>query len=154
MAEHSFQEQYFVAAPVERVYAHLSEPQNYVRLSPLLAEVNDISSHVNTAGCRVIHYQAVEELRWFGVMTYRNAIDVTLTLAELNRRMISDVRGILNVRLRFAYDFAAADDKGTAISESVNVHAPALLLRYVAGEAQSTLHKRVQMLKARLEAPR
>lgn len=151
MATYTFQERYFIAAPIRTVYAHLSEPQNYMGLSPLLVEVSDISRTLDSRGKTVIHYRAVEELRYFGFIKYHNPIRVALTLTEMNKHMLTEVKANLGIFMRFRYDFEEVGGS-TWITEIVEAQTPTLLSSYVIGQAKHAQQSRINNLKARMES--
>ncbi|MET7401388.1 SRPBCC family protein [Dactylosporangium sp. NPDC005572] len=125
-----------VAAAPDAVHAHLADPESYVGLSPLVVEVRDIERDGN-----VVRYTAVER---FGL--YRNRIRVTMTLGE--RQVTSDVVSPGRVRLRAVTDLAAHGD-GTEVTETVTVTSPAILRRFVGGQARSVQLRRAAELARR-----
>lgn len=145
MSMDEFSHTFPVAAPAARIHAHLSDPQSYVGLSPLLVAVRD----VRREGASV-SYVAVERFR-FGPLRWDNPIRVSMTFPEPGRRIVSDVRSPGRVRLVATVDLAP-DGAGTRVTESVTVTFPRLLRRFVIGQARSVQLARARELTRRMEA--
>jgi carbon monoxide dehydrogenase subunit G len=126
-----------VGAPPAAVREHLAEPASYVGLSPLVVAVRDVEREGDT-----VRYVAVER---FG--PYRNAIRVTMRVGA--DRIVSDVVSPGRVRLR-AEVVLAGDGGGTAVTETITVTSPALLRRFVAGQARKVQQARAAELARRL----
>ena len=151
MAAATFEHRYFINAPASKIYAYLSEPQNYVGLSPLVTEVSQPQTSTNTDGQTVIHYEAVETFRFLGFMRYPNRIKVAMILARPNEQMINLVESIPNVRLKFVFDFQP-DGSGTWIQEQVMAHMPLPLRSFVVSQAKTVQQARGEILKQRIES--
>jgi carbon monoxide dehydrogenase subunit G len=139
-----FSHTFSVAAPPPRVYAHLMDPYSYVGLSPLVVAVRDI----HPAG-DAIAYVAVERFR-IGPLKWDNRIRVTMT-GEPDRRVRSAVVSPGAVRLTATVDLVPADG-GTTVTESVELHSPALLRRFALGQAKSVQRHRAAELTRRMAA--
>jgi carbon monoxide dehydrogenase subunit G len=126
-----FAHTFAVAAPPGPVYEHLTDPQSYIGLSPLVVSVEDVHRDGD-----VVTYVAVEKFRF-----YRNPIKVTMTLGDL--QVVSDVVSPGRVRLRATVDLVPHDG-GTQVTETITVESPALLRRFVLRQA-----KKVQQARAR-----
>jgi carbon monoxide dehydrogenase subunit G len=141
-----FSHSFPVTAPPARVYAHLMDPRSYIGLSPLVVAVRDIHP-VGAA----IAYVAVERFR-FGPLKWDNHIRVTMT-GEPDRRVMSSVVSPGAVRLTSTVDLLRAGcGAGTTVTESVELHSPALLRRFVLGQARSVQRSRAAELARRMAA--
>ena len=145
MSMEHFSHTFGVAAPAEEIYAHLSVPESYVGLSPLLVAVRDVRRD-NGA----VSYVAVERFR-FGPLRWDNPIRVTMTFPEPGRRIVSDVRSPGRVRLTATVDLVP-DGDGTHVTESVTVTFPRILRRFVVGQARSVQLARARELTRRMTA--
>lgn len=150
MASGSFEYRYFVAAPAERIYAHLAEPENYIGLSPLVTAVRDIQRSTDAQGNPVVRYLSIESFRFLGVIRYDNPIRVTMTL--LPNRIISDVDSPFWVKVKFVFELQP-EANGTWIHETVNATMPGIVRGFVIQQAQAVQQARAQILKQRLEPP-
>jgi carbon monoxide dehydrogenase subunit G len=138
-----FRHSFAVPAPAERIYAHLSEPDSYIGLSPLVVEVRD----VRRDGDRV-SYVAVERFR-LGPLRHDNPIAVTMTFPQPGRRLVSDVVSPARVRLVATVDLLPEGD-GTRVTETVRVSFPALLRPLVLGQARKVQRARAAELTRRM----
>ncbi len=150
MASESFEYRYFVNAPVRDLYQHLSEPGNYVGLSPLVVEVRDIEQGTDASGSLFFRYRSVERFSFLGFIRYDNLLRVTTTLTRPLQQMVSDVDSPFSVRVRFTFDFEPGDG-GTWVQETVSVKMPAPLKRFVVSEAKRVQQERARILKQRME---
>ena len=150
MASATFEYRYFVNVPASKLYDYLSEPQNYVGLSPLVTEVSTGESSSNSEGQPVIRYEAVETFNFLGFMHYPNRIKVAIILARRDEQMINMVEAALNVRLKFVFDFEP-EGSGTWVHESVTAHMPLLLKGFVVAQAKAVQQARGEILKERME---
>ena len=98
-----------------------------------------------------MHYQSVERFHFLRFIRYDNLIDVTMTLTEPQRQIISDVDSPLSVKLRFIFDFQP-EGGGTWVRETVTARMPGLLHSFVVSEAKRVQQARAQILRKRLEA--
>lgn len=153
MSEVTFTYRCEIVRPVSEVYAHLTQPESYIGLSPLVTRVYDISHHTNDEGQVVAQCVTVEHFRFLGFIPFNNHIRVLSTRVSPNRLLLNEVHGALNVYVRFVNEFAPTQDGvGTVIIETVTVHCPGWLQGFVVGQAKSTQVVRFARLKARLEA--
>lgn len=153
MSEVTFAYRCEIALPITEVYAHLTEPENYVGLSPLVTQVYDIKRHANSDQQAVVQYVTVEKFRFLGFIPYNNHIRVTSTQAQPNDVLINEVHSPLNVYVRFVNGFSSIEaGRGTAIVETVTIRCPRWVRGFAVGQAKSTQAVRFARLKARLEA--
>ena len=150
MAAETFAQRYFIAAPAERIYDHLAQPENYVGLSPLVVAVRDVQTSRDPQGREVQRYLSVERFHFLGFIRYDNLIRVTTTLTQPPAQLISDVDSPMWVRVRFVFDLQP-DAEGTWIDETVTAQALLPLLGFVVAEAKRVQVARVQILKTRME---
>jgi ligand-binding SRPBCC domain-containing protein len=149
MASASFHYRYFINAPASQIYAHLSEPNSYIGLSPLVTEVSHVTQLAN-AEVPAVQYEAVETFHFLGFIRYPNRIKVRLVLTKPDAQMVHLVESIPNVRLRFTFDFQPGDG-GTWIDENVTATMPLPLRGYVVSQAKSVQQARAHILKKRME---
>ena len=74
MAAATFQHRYFVNVSPSKLYEYLSQPRNYVGLSPLVTEVSEPESGSDSQGQPVIRYEAVETFKFLGFMRIRTGL--------------------------------------------------------------------------------
>ena len=145
MSMEQFSHTFVVAAPADKIYAHLSAPESYVGLSPLLVAVRDVRREGGA-----VSYVAVERFR-FGPLRWDNPIRVTMTFPGPGSRIVSDVRSPGRVRLVATVDLVA-DGDATRVTESVAVTFPRVLRRFVVGQARSVQLARARELTRRMAA--
>ncbi|UQU61622.1 SRPBCC family protein [Couchioplanes caeruleus] len=145
MPTDQFSHAFTVAAPADRIYAHLSAPESYVGLSPLVVAVRDVRREGDA-----VAYVAVERFT-LGPWHWDNPIRVRMTFPEPGRRLVSDVRSPGWVRLVATVDLAAEGD-ATRVTESVSVRYPWILRSFVVGQARSVQRARAAELTRRMEA--
>ncbi len=150
MAVETFAQRFFIATPIERIYDHLAEPQNYVGLSPLVVAVRDVQTSRDARGREVQHYLSVERFHFLGFIRYDNLIRVTTTLTEPPAQLISEVDSPGWVHMQFVFDLQP-DSEGTWIEETITARAPLLLRGYVVAEARRVQEALARILKTRME---
>ncbi|MCK2244682.1 MULTISPECIES: SRPBCC family protein [unclassified Crossiella] len=128
----------------ETVFEHLSDPHNYLGLSPLIVEVRD----VRRDGAEV-RYTAVERFR-FGFLRHDNVIEVSLVLGA--GTIDGAVRSPGGVRLRYGYRIEAAP-AGTAVLDHIALSTPRGLLGFAAGQARKAQLGRSRELARRFPEP-
>ncbi len=134
-----------VPAPPAAIFDHLSRPESYLGLSPLLVAVRDV--HVTPDEVR---YVTVERFR-LGPLHWDNPIRVTMTFPAPGRTIHSDVRSPGRVHLVATVEFEPEGD-GTRVTESVRVSYPRLLRRFVVGQATAVQRHRLAELGRRFSA--
>lgn len=140
------------AAPAARIFGHLARPESYIGLSPLVVAVRDIAD----AGDGV-RYVAVERFR-AGPLRWDNAIAVTMTFPEPERRIVSEVRSPGGVRLTATVELTPVNGNGdgdegrggTRVTETVRVSYPRPLRRIVIGQATKVQRYRLAELARRM----
>ncbi|GAA2586952.1 hypothetical protein GCM10010435_76450 [Winogradskya consettensis] len=136
-----------ISAPPAKIYAHLSDPQSYLGLSPLLVDIRDVRPHPGG-----VAYTAVERFR-YGVFTWDNPIAVTMTFQAPETRIVSDVRSPARVHLISTVDLTPVPE-GTDLTETIHVTYPPLLGRFVVGQATAVQQHRLAELTRRMSQPR
>lgn len=137
---------YTVGAPPAEVFAHLTNPQSYVGLSPLVVVVRDVRPVRDDLGRDAVEYVAVERFRW-GPLRWDNPIRVTMT--ALDGQVISSVVSPGAVRLDSTLDLVA-DGAGTEVTEMIEVRSPGPLRGFVTGKARSVQQARRTELTRRM----
>lgn len=150
MAQGTFQYHYFINAPAAHIYEHLAQPENYVGLSPLIVAVSDLAQSTDADGHTVVRYRSIERFNFLGFIRYDNKLSVTMTLAQFNRQIISDVDSPFWVKVRFTFDLQPGDG-GTWIEETIRAHAPLIVKGFVLREAKRVQLERARILKERME---
>ncbi|MDG4767600.1 SRPBCC family protein [Solwaraspora sp. WMMD406] len=153
MRTETFTDEFTVAAPPERVYAHLAEPTNHIGLSPLIVAVRDVVAETDDAGRAVLRYVAVERFTIAGPLRYDNVLRVRQTATVPGRELVLEVRSPAWVSVRFVMTVAphhtgpAATSPaatGSRVTVTVRLRMPTLLRSYVVRTA-----RRVQVFRAR-----
>jgi hypothetical protein len=138
-----FSHSFAVPAPPDRIYAHLSDPESYVGLSPLVVEVRDIRRDGRT-----VDYTSVERFR-LGPFRYDNLLAVTMTFPRPGRQLVSSVVSPGRVRLVATVDLLADGDR-SRVTETVRVSFPAPLRPLVLGQARKVQRARAVELTRRM----
>ncbi|MGV9774745.1 SRPBCC family protein [Streptosporangium sp. NPDC003464] len=127
----------------EALRAHLSQPQSYVGLSPLVVAVKDIQQDGEET-----RYTSVERFRFLGLVNYDNLIKVTLRSTP--RTVEGKVNSPGGVRLDYRFALAGKDG-GTEVEDTLVVHAwNGPLLGYAAKKARQVQLARAGILASRL----
>jgi hypothetical protein len=129
-------------ASPQAVFDHLTTPENYVGLSPLVVAVRD----VDRSEPDVIRYTSVERFRWL-VFSYQNPIRVALHTSDLC--VYGEVKSPGGVHLSYRFELAP-EDGGTQLTDRLVVTAPRLLLGFAAGQARKVQLARADILASRL----
>ncbi|MEU4829518.1 SRPBCC family protein [Streptosporangium sp. NPDC023615] len=128
----------------EALRAHLSQPQSYVGLSPLVVAVKDIRP-----GPDETRYTSVERFRFLG-LRYDNMIKVTLRSTP--RTVEGEVVSPGGVRMDYRFTLTG-DGRGTEVEDVLVVHAwirP--LLNFAARKAREVQLARAALLASRLDS--
>lgn len=148
MPSKHLQHAFSIAATPTAVFEHLSEPNNYIGLSPLVVEVRDVHTRDG-----VTHYTAVERFRFLGFLKYDNAIKVTLA-GETSDAAVRNIGGLVvspgAVTMEYGYEITP-DGAGSAIVDTLDLRAPFGLVRFAASRARSVQLSRARILAERLE---
>jgi hypothetical protein len=145
----TFEHSFVVDAPADVVYRHLSDPNSYVGLSPLVVKVADIRLGQDDDGRSIIEYVAVERFEGGRLLRWHNRIHVLLTQTLPGRELVSDVVSPGRVRLRATVELAG-EPAGTRVTETIEVRAPSPLRRFVLDQARSVQLKRAEELTRRM----
>lgn len=123
--------------------AHLSQPQSYVGLSPLVVAVRDVQRDGEET-----RYVSVERFRFLGLVKYDNLIKVTLRSRP--ETVEGEVKSPGGVRLDYRFALTAKDG-GTEVEDTLVVHAwNGQLLGYAARKAREVQLARAGILASRL----
>ena len=150
MSTSSFEVQQRIAAPVAAVYAHLSEPASFLGLQPLLIEVTETGRGEDAQGRPTRTFRAVENIRLFGFLPWRNTITTRMTLSRPDERIECDVESPGGVRLRNAFVLRAEGD-ASLVRDEVTIDCPRLLQGLVLGIARKAHERLLLNLKQRME---
>ena len=145
----TFEHTFLVDAPADVVYRHLSDPNSYVGLSPLVIEVRDIRLGRDDDGRNFIEYVAVERFQPTKLIRWNNRIHVVITLTQPGRELVSGVVSPGGVRLTATVELTD-EPAGTRVTERIEVTAPAPLRRFVFDQARSVQLKRAEELTRRM----
>ncbi|AWS45997.1 SRPBCC family protein [Streptosporangium sp. 'caverna'] len=127
----------------EVLRAHLSQPQSYVGLSPLVVAVKDVEQ-----GEGETRYTSIERFRFFGLVKYDNRIKVTLRSTP--RTVEGEVKSPGGVRLDYRFTLTEKAG-GTEVEDILVVHAWVRpLLGYAARKALEVQLARAGVLASRL----
>jgi hypothetical protein len=119
-------------------------------LSPLLVSVTDVHWDTNPQNQRFVRYKSVELFRFLGLISYRNLLDVVMTLTHPDQQIISDVQTGMNVTVQFVFDLQEQAG-GTSVTETITANMPILLSRFVINQAKAVQQNRAKVLKQRME---
>ena len=150
MASETFEYRYFVNAPASRIYEHLTQPENYVGLSPLIIAVSDVQRGTDDAGRAFVRYRSVERFHFLGFIRYDNILRVRMTFTQPDRQIVSDVDSPFSVKVRFTFDFEPGNG-GTWIHETISAQMPGIVKGFVISEAKRVQLERERILRSRLE---
>ncbi|MEZ0074563.1 SRPBCC family protein [Planotetraspora sp. GP83] len=148
MAKRLLTHTFHVDAPSEKVFEHLTTPESYVGLSPIVVAVRD----VDRSEPGVIRYTAIERFRflagwwWKSGITHDNAIEVALHTDGLS--VYGEVRSPGGIRMAYRFSLTP-DGTGTRVDDRLDMTAPWFLIGYASGEA-----RKVQLARARILAQR
>ncbi|GLX08911.1 SRPBCC family protein [Microbispora sp. NBRC 16548] len=132
---------FHVDAAPEKVFEHLTTPESYIGLSPLVVAVRD----VDRSEPGVVRYTSIERFRFLG-LKYDNPIAVTLLTEGLSVR--GQVRSPGGVRMGYRFDLSP-EAGGTRVDDRLDLSAPWLVMGFAAGQA-----RKVQLARARILAER
>ena len=139
-----------IAAPPERIFAHLSEPASFLGLQPLLIEVTETGRGEDGQGRATRTFRSVERLRLFGFLPWRNAITTRMTLARPNQRIECEVDSPGGVHLRTAFT-VRGEGAMSVVGDEVTIECPRWLTGFVVGEARKAHERLLLNLKQRME---
>ncbi|GLX94889.1 SRPBCC family protein [Herbidospora sp. NBRC 101105] len=125
------------------VLDHLTTPENYIGLSPIVVAVKDVDR--STPG--VVRYTATERFRFLGFIKWDNPIAVELFTDD--SAVWGDVKSPGGVRMAYRFDLSA-EGTGTRVDDVLNLTAPPLIIRYAASEARKVQLARARILVERL----
>jgi hypothetical protein len=146
----TFEHRFDVDAPPDAIYRHLSDPNSYVGLSPLVVEVRDIRLGQDDDGRNIIEYVAVERVG-AGRLHWNYRVDVLLTLTTPGVALTSYRASPGGVRTEATVTLEPTLS-GTHVHETIEVRSPAVLRRFAAEQARSVQLKRAEELSRRFAA--
>ena len=146
MAIHRFERDVVIAASLARVFGELSEPARFLGLQPLLTEVREVAA---APGVRA--FEAIERVALLGPIAVKNHLRVELTPRPAEQRIGFATRAPLGIRIEGGFTLEM-DGTATRVTESVALHCPFWLSRFVVREAIRAQEALLANLKRRLEA--
>ncbi|WP_030508634.1 SRPBCC family protein [Microbispora rosea] len=148
MAARVLENTFHVDAAPEEVFAHLTTPDSYIGLSPLVVAVRD----VDRSEPGVVRYVSVERFRFLG-LKYDNPIAVTLLTERTAERLSvrGEVRSPGGVRMGYRFDMSP-EAGGTRVDDRLDLSAPWLVMGFAAGQARKVQLARARILAERLSA--
>jgi hypothetical protein len=144
----TFEHRFVVDAEPGTVYRHLSDPNSYVGLSPLVVAVRDIRLGQDDDGRNIIEYVAVERFGAGRPLHWDYRVDVLLTLTRPGVALTSYTASPARVRQEATVTLAPAG-RGTDVREVIDVRSPSLIRRFVVNRARSVQVKRAEELARR-----
>lgn len=144
MATKTFQYRYALKTSPEVIYAYLSKPESYKKLSPLIHAVENIQEQ-HEDGPRVISYTSVEKFRFLGFIPYSNPIRIQMTFTRPNEQIVTIVRTRFGVKVDFIFELTQ-DAHGCLMTETITVHAPRWLAGFVMKQARQVQQVRAAAL--------
>ena len=141
-----FERSVVVAAPLERVFAELSEPARFLGLQPLLTEIREVE-----AGPGMRAFEAIERVPILGPIAIRNRLHVEVTPLATAQRVKTAARAPLGIRVEAEFALAR-DGSATRVRESVAVTCPRWLHGFVRNTAIAAQEALLANLARRLEA--
>jgi hypothetical protein len=136
--DHSWQ----VPAPVAAVFAHLTDPYNYLGLSPLIVAVREVRPVTDIAGPPALDYLAIERFRLLRVLRWDNPISVRLTHSEASGTITQHVVGPGNVQVISTLQISAVnnaigDGQLSQLDEHLSITMPGPLRGFVTRQVRS-----------------
>lgn len=134
----------------QAAYAHLANLDNHPGLQPLVIATEELERGEDAQGYQTKCFYSIEQFRFLGFIPYKNKIKVLMTLFPEANTIVHEVNSFPNIYLRSETRFAEVEG-GTAVSETVAIDCPDLLMGYVRKTAVSAHEVLMQNLKTRLE---
>ena len=131
-------------------YDHLANLDNHPGLQPLIVEAKEMERGEDGQGHQTKRFYSVEQFRFLGLIPYKNKIEVLMTMFPEQDMLVQEVDSFPNIYLRSETRFELVDG-GTAVTETVAIDSPALLMGYVRKTAVSAHETMMKNLKTRLE---
>jgi hypothetical protein len=139
-----------IARPISVVFEHLSVPQNFLGLQPLLINISEVNETTEN-GIIVHRYTTTEAFRFFGFIPYHNRIHVTTRLTKPHTRLDTHVKSPGGVTLDVEYHFSESNGI-THLQEIVHVQCLQITTGFVLREATKAQNTLLARLKERLES--
>ncbi|WP_144124502.1 SRPBCC family protein [Catellatospora sichuanensis] len=136
-----------VDSPPESVFAHLTEPQHYIGLSPLVVEVRDVRRGTDEHGEQVTDYVAVERFRFLKVLRWDNLIRVRMRVVEPGRALRQSVVSPGGVRLEWTVRLTPEED-GATVDDRLEMTMAAPMRGFVTRQARGVqLHRAAELTR-------
>lgn len=148
--QQSIQLEQHIAVHAQRVYEHLSVPDNLAALQPFVRHISPAREDSAPDGTRIQHYETLEHVPLWGILRLPTRVRVEQHLNRPPQQMVNRVFGAFGVVVVFTYDFEAVAG-GTRLVETIDARAPALLLHFVLAQARAAQTAVLRNLKQRLE---
>ena len=139
-----------IARPISAVFEHISVPQNFLGLQPLLIDISEVNE-TNENGIIVHRYTTTEAFLFFGFISYHNRIHVTTRLTNPHTRLDTHVKSPGGVTLDVEYHLSASK-LGTHLQEVIHIQSPKIITGFVHREATKAQNTLLTRLKERLES--
>ena len=139
-----------IARPISAVFEHISVPQNFLGLQPLLIDISEVNETVEN-GITVHRYTTTEAFLFFGFIPYHNRIHVTTRLTNPHTRLDTHVESPGGVTLDVEYHLSAST-LGAHLQEVIHVQSLRITTGFVLREATKAQNTLLARLKERLES--
>ncbi|GAA2389951.1 hypothetical protein Cme02nite_74030 [Catellatospora methionotrophica] len=131
----------------ETVFAHLTAPENYIGLSPLIVAVRDVRPGTGERGEPVTDYVAVERFRFLKVLHWDNLIRVRMRVVAPGTALRQSVVSPGGVRLEWTVRLTP-DGAGATIDDQMEITMAAPMRGFVTGQARSVqLHRAAELTR-------
>lgn len=132
------------------VFEHLSRPESYIGLSPLVVAVHDQRHDFG-----LVRYTAIERFKLVGPFHYDNPIEVSLVADDTHASHLEvsgDVVSSASVRVQYKYTITPRNVgvDGCRLIDTITLYAPWLLRRFAGHWARSVQLQRGRILVERL----
>jgi hypothetical protein len=143
---HRFERAIVVHAPLDRVFAELSEPACFLGLQPLLTEIREVDAE---PGVRA--FQAVERVPILGPIAWRNRLRVELRPHIAEDRVATVAHAPLGIRVEAEFALTR-ESAATRVRESVVLRCPRWLGGFTVRTAIAAQEALLANLARRLES--
>ncbi|MFE3194946.1 SRPBCC family protein [Nocardia sp. NPDC059240] len=140
MPEKILRNTFTITAPAQAAYDHLTRPENYIGLSPLVVAVEDVQDG---------SYVAVERFRLLS-LKYDNRIRVSLEGTPASS-VWGEVNSPGGVHMAYRFDLTPTPE-GTRVDDELRLRTPFGLMAFASGQARKVQLARATILADRLAA--